>query len=52
MARRWDEKGTEADGPAFPNLVALEAIIIGGLILLGTGMMLVSGVRWLFGLFG
>ena len=52
MARRWDEKGTEADGPAFPYLVALEVIIIGGLLLLGTGMMLASSLRWLVGLFG
>ncbi|WP_193742851.1 hypothetical protein [Sphingobium bisphenolivorans] len=52
MSRRWDERDSEADGSPFPYLVALEAIVIGGLVLLGTGMMLASGVRRLIGLFG
>lgn len=52
MSRRWDERDREADGSPFPYLVALEAIIIGGLLLLGMGMMLASGVKRLIGLFG
>ena len=52
MPGRWDERDSEAEGSASPYLLALEAIIIGGLLLLGIGMMIASGVRWLISLLG
>lgn len=51
MSGRWDERDAEADGSPFHYLVALEAIILGGLLLLGMGMMLSAGLRWLLDLF-